>query len=141
MPIKDGDAVRVHYTGTLQDGFVFDSSRERDPLEFTLGQGQLIPGFESAVKGREVGDTVTVEIAPENAYGNADPELIFTVDRAQVPDHISPVVGLPLQLSNEEGGRMDVTITEVTDTEITLDANHPLAGKTLTFEIEILEAK
>ena len=137
MPIKKGDTVRAHYTGTLEDGTVFDSSRERDPLEFVLGKGMLIPGFEAAVEGREAGETVTVTIAPEDAYGEADPELLFTVPRAQVPDHIPLNVGVPLQLSNEQG-QMDVTITEVGADEITLDANHPLAGKTLTFEIEIV---
>ena len=137
MPIKKGDTVRAHYTGTLEDGTVFDSSREREPLEFVLGKGMLIPGFEAAVEGREVGETVTVTIAPEDAYGETDPELLFTVPRAQVPDHIPLTVGVPLQLSNEQG-QMDVTITEVGADEITLDANHPLAGKTLTFEIEIV---
>ncbi|WP_302148708.1 peptidylprolyl isomerase [uncultured Desulfovibrio sp.] len=137
MCIKKGDTVRAHYTGTLDDGTVFDSSRERDPLEFVQGQGMLIPGFESAVEGHEAGDVVSVTIAPEEAYGEADPELIFTVPRAQVPDHIPLNVGVPLQLSNEQG-QMDVTITEVGPEEITLDANHPLAGKSLTFEIEIV---
>ncbi|CAI3227803.1 FKBP-type peptidyl-prolyl cis-trans isomerase [Desulfovibrio legallii] len=137
MGIKKGDTVRAHYTGTLDDGTVFDSSRERDPLEFVQGQGMLIPGFESAVEGHEAGDVVSVTIAPEEAYGEADPELIFTVPRAQVPDHIPLNVGVPLQLSNEQG-QMDVTITEVGPEEITLDANHPLAGKSLTFEIEIV---
>lgn len=137
MGIKKGDTVRAHYTGTLDDGTVFDSSRERDPLEFVQGQGMLIPGFESAVEGHEAGDVVSVTIAPEEAYGEADPELIFTVPRAQVPGHIPLNVGVPLQLSNEQG-QMDVTITEVGPEEITLDANHPLAGKSLTFEIEIV---
>ena len=137
MGIKKGDTVRAHYTGTLDDGTVFDSSRERDPLEFVQGQGMLIPGFESAVEGHEAGDVVSVTIAPEEAYGEADPELIFTVPRAQVPDHIPLNVGVPLQLSNEQG-QIDVTITEVGPEEITLDANHPLAGKSLTFEIEIV---
>lgn len=140
MPAKNGDTVRVHYTGTLDDGTVFDSSRERDPLEFVLGQGSLIPGFESAVEGREAGEKVCVTLPPDKAYGDVDRELIFTVPRAQVPDHIPLNVGVPLQLSNEQG-QMDVTITEVGADEVTLDANHPLAGKTLTFEIEIVEIR
>ncbi|MBQ4568224.1 MAG: peptidylprolyl isomerase [Desulfovibrio sp.] len=140
MPVKQGDTLRVHYTGTLTDGTVFDSSRERDPLEFTLGRGMLIPGFESAVMGHEAGETVTVTIPPEDAYGEVDLELIFTVARSQVPAHIPLEVGTPLQLSNEQG-QMDVIITEVDAEEVTLDANHPLAGKALTFEIEILEIK
>ena len=103
MAIKNGDTLRVHYTGTLSDGTVFDSSRERDPLEFTMGKGMLIPGFEAAVMGHEAGETVTVTIPPSQAYGESDPELVFTVDRAQVPDHIPLTVGVPLQLSNEQG--------------------------------------
>ncbi len=137
MPIKDGDKVQVHYTGTLEDGSVFDSSRERSPLEFTLGSGMLIAGFEAAVTGREVGETVKVDIEPEFAYGDIDEELIFTVPIDEVPEHISPEVGLNLELSNEEG-TMNVTIAEVNDDNIVLNANHPLAGKTLTFEIEII---
>lgn len=140
MPIKDGDTLRVHYTGTLADGTIFDTSKERDPLEFTLGRGMLIPGFEAAVLGREAGETVTTTIPPNEAYGEIDLELIFTVARAQVPSHIPLEVGTPLQLSNEQG-QMDVTITAVDAEEVTLDANHPLAGKALTFEIEILEIK
>ena len=140
MPVKQGDTLRVHYTGTLTDGTVFDSSRERDPLEFTLGRGMLIPCFEAAVMGHEAGETVTVTIPPEDAYGEVDLELIFTVARSQVPAHIPLEVGTPLQLSNEQG-QMDVIITEVDAEEVTLDANHPLAGKALTFEIEILEIK
>lgn len=140
MAIKKGDTVRAHYTGTLADGTVFDSSREREPLEFTLGKGMLIPGFEAAVEGHETGESVTVTIPPDQAYGDVDPELIFTVPRAQVPEHIPLEVGVPLQLSNEQG-QMDVTIAEVGEDEVTLDANHPLAGKELTFEIEIVDVK
>ncbi|WP_363315444.1 peptidylprolyl isomerase [uncultured Desulfovibrio sp.] len=137
MAIKNGDTVRVHYTGTLADGTVFDSSRGREPLEFVMGRGMLIPGFEKAVQGRDVGDSVTVTIAPGDAYGEKDDDLVFTIERSQLPDHIPAEVGTPLQLSSEQG-RMDVTVTEVTDTHITLDANHPLAGKELTFAIEIV---
>lgn len=144
MPIKNGDTVRVHYTGRLkggaEDGKEFDSSRKREPLEFTLGAGQLIKGFEDAIIGREPGDKVNVVISPENGYGEADPELVFAVDRAQMPDHIPLEPGTPLSLSSERG-RMDVVVTEVGPEEVTLDANHPLAGKNLEFEIEILDAK
>ncbi len=105
MAIKQGDKVRVHYTGTLGDGTEFDSSRNRAPLEFTLGEGSIIPGFEKAVTGHETGDKIKVVIPPEDAYGDADPDLIFTVARAQVPDSIPLKVGTPLQLSNEQGDR------------------------------------
>lgn len=122
----------------MGDGTEFDSSRNRAPLEFTLGEGSIIPGFEKAVTGHETGDKIKVVIPPEDAYGDADPDLIFTVARAQVPDSIPLKVGTPLQLSNEQGA-MDVVITEVGPEEITLDANHPLAGKELVFEIEVVD--
>lgn len=141
MPIKKGDTIRVHYTGKLKDGTEFDSSRNREPLEFTLGKGQLIPGFEAAIEGREPGDKVTVTIPASEAYGEMDPELVFVVPRAQVPGHIPMEVGTPLQLSSDKGHQMDVTITEIGPDEVTLDANHPLAGKELVFDIEILGDK
>lgn len=140
MAIKNGDKVRVHYTGRFNDGKVFDSSRERDPLEFIVGTGQLIAGFENAVRGREAGEKVTVKIDPEQGYGQPDKDLVFTIDRKQVPDNIPLKVGTPLQLSSDKG-IMDVMITEVGPEEITLDANHPLAGKDLEFEIEIIDAE
>lgn len=141
MPIKKGDTVKAHYTGKLANGEIFDSSKEREPLEFTLGKGQLIPGFEAAVEGKEAGDSVTVVISPKDAYGETDPEMVFTVPRAQVPDNIPLEVGTPLHLSNDKGQQMDVVITEVGPDELTLDANHPLAGKELTFDIEIIDHK
>lgn len=140
MPIENGDTVRVHYTGREKDGTVFDSSQGRDPLEFTMGSGQLIPGFEAALLGKEPGDKVTAVIAPEQGYGPVDKDLIFTVAKEQVPSEIPLAVGTPLTLSSDRG-RLDVTITEVGSDEITLDANHPLAGKVLEFDIEILDIK
>lgn len=139
MPIKKGDTVKVHYTGKLTNGEVFDSSREREPLEFTLGKGQLIPGFEAAVEGKEGGDKVTVTVSPAEAYGEKDPDLVFEVPRAQVPDNIPLEPGTPLHLSNDKGQQMDVTISEVGPDTVTLDGNHPLAGKDLVFEIDILD--
>lgn len=140
MAIKPGDKVKVHYIGKLKDGTVFDSSREREPLEFIVGTGALISGFEDAIKGHKPGETINVEIDPANGYGDVDEDLIFAVSRAQVPDHIPLKVGTPLQLTSDKGS-MDVTITEVGPEEITLDANHPLAGKDMEFEIEILEVE
>lgn len=137
MALKNGDTARVHYTGTLEDGTQFDSSQGREPLEFVLGGGNIIPGFEKAVLGHEAGDHVKVVIPPEEAYGMADPELVFTVKKDQIPEHIPLKAGTRLMLSNDEG-KMDVTITEVGDDEVTLDANAPLAGKTLIFDIDIL---
>lgn len=136
--IEKGSRVRVHYTGKLADGSVFDSSRQGEPLEFTQGEASIIPGFEAAVEGHVAGDNITVTIPPDQGYGDSDPDLVFAVARSNVPSHIPLEVGTPLQLANEEG-QMDVTIVEVGPEEVTLDANHPLAGKELSFEIEILE--
>lgn len=136
--VKNGDSVKVHYTGTLEDGSVFDSSREREPLEFTLGSGMLIPGFEKAVEGMAVGDATKVTIPADEAYGQRNDEMIIDVAKDQVPEHITPEVGMLLQLESE-GGVMEVVITAVKEDGITLDANHPLAGKDLTFEIELVE--
>ncbi len=138
MTINNGDTVRVHYTGTLDDGTVFDSSRDREPLEFTMGDGMLIPGFETALLGLSVGDTNKTTISPDDAYGQPSDELILTVPRDQVPGHITPEAGLMLQVETENG-MMDVLITDVTEQQVVLDANHPLAGESLTFEIEVLE--
>ncbi|MBO4335518.1 MAG: peptidylprolyl isomerase [Desulfovibrio sp.] len=135
--VQTGSNVTVHYTGTLEDGTVFDSSRGREPLVFEQGKGMLIKGFENAVEGRAAGETVTVTIPPAEAYGEYDPRQIFSVAKAQVPDSIPLEIGTKLQLSSEKGV-LFVTISDITDEEVTLDGNHELAGKTLTFEIEIL---
>lgn len=136
---KNGDTVKVHYTGTLEDGSVFDSSREREPLEFTLGKGQLIPGFEDAVRGMAVGDKTTTKIPADKAYGPVREEMVARVGKDQFPEGIEPEVGQQLQVPQQGGGIIVVTVTEVDDTQVTLDANHPLAGKDLTFEIEVVE--
>ena len=139
--VKDGDTVKVHYTGTLKDGQVFDTSAEREPLEFTLGQGQLIPGFEKAVVGMEVGDSTTVEIPTDEAYGEAREDLVINVPKDQLPDEVEPKVGMQLQVNQENGQPVPVRITEIADEELVLDANHPLAGKDLKFDIEVVEIK
>jgi len=136
---KNGDTVRVHYTGKLDDGSIFDSSMDRDPLEFTLGKGQLIPGFENAVLGMKEGETKTVKIAAADAYGARREDLIITVERTKVPAHINPEPGLPVQISQKDGSVFNMVITEVTDTHVTLDANHPLAGHDLTFDIQLVQ--
>jgi len=139
--VKDGDTVKVHYTGTLtDDGTVVDSSREREPLEFTLGEGQLIPGFEKAVIGLEEGDETTVELDSEDAYGQRREDLELEVSQSDLPDNIDPQVGMQLQMQQQEDGQaIPVQITAVEDEFVQLDANHPLAGKDLTFEIELIE--
>ncbi len=137
--VKDGATVKVHYTGTLEDGTVFDSSREREPMEFTLGQGQLIPGFEKAVLGMTVGESRTVTIPADEAYGPVRDEMHLQVPRDQFPADMVPELGMQLQVGQAEGQGMVVVITEISDEQITLDANHPLAGKDLTFEIALEE--
>lgn len=138
--VKEGDTVKVHYTGKLKDGSIFDSSEEREPLEFTLGQGQLIPGFEKAVVGMEVGDSTTVDIPSDDAYGERREDLELEVSKSDLPDNIEPEVGMQLQMQQQEDGRaIPVQITAVEDDFVKLDANHPLAGKDLTFDIELVE--
>jgi peptidylprolyl isomerase len=136
---KDGDTVKVHYTGTLEDGTIFDTSREREPLEFTLGGGKLIPGFEEAVRGMQIGQTKTVTIPPDEAYGSHRDELILVIQRDQLPDDLDPAVGQQLQMQGADGQTAVVVVTEVSEATITVDANHPLVGKDLTFEIELVE--
>ena len=136
---KSGDKIRVHYTGKFKDGTVFDSSRERDPLEFTIGAGQLIKGFDNAVRGMEVGETKTVDISPEEAYGKKAKSLIVEVKKAEFPEGITPEVGQQLQTQDSDGRPVNMLVTKIEGDNVTLDANHPLAGKTLTFDIELLE--
>jgi peptidylprolyl isomerase len=137
--VKDGDTVKVHYTGTLKDGKVFDSSEGREPLEFTLGQGQLIPGFEKAVTGLGKGESTTVDIPSNEAYGESREDLVISVPKDQLPDDVEPQVGMQLQVNQPDGQPIPVRITEVGEENLTLDANHPLAGKDLTFKIELVE--
>ena len=136
---KNNDSVKVHYTGKLEDGTVFDSSQDRNPLQFQLGQGQIIPGFEQAVMGMSPGDSKTVNIPSNQAYGPRQEELIQEVPRQQLPTDMEFQVGQRLQLGQEKEQPMIVEVTEVSDASITLDANHPLAGKELIFDIELLE--
>lgn len=139
--VKEGDTVKVHYTGKLTDeGSVFDSSRDREPLEFTLGEGQLIPGFEEAVVGMEEGDSTTIDLDSEDAYGERREDLELEVSKSDLPDNIEPEVGMQLQMQQQQNGQaVPVQITAVEDDYVKLDANHPLAGKNLTFDIELVE--
>ncbi len=136
---KNGDTVKVHYTGTLEDGTVFDTSVEREPLEFTLGQGQLIPGFEQAVIGMKIGDLKTINIPADQAYGPHRDDLILVIERGQLPEDLDPKVGQQLQMMQADGSIITVIIIEISETTVTIDANHPLVGKNLTFEIELVE--
>ncbi|MBB5022118.1 FKBP-type peptidyl-prolyl cis-trans isomerase [Desulfurispira natronophila] len=136
--VKSGDTVQVHYTGTLEDGTVFDSSYERDPLEFTIGANQIIPGVEEAVVGMAQGEKKTFDVPSDKAYGEHNEEMVYAMDRQQLPQEIEPQVGMTLQASFNNGQVADVLITSVDEETVTLDANHPLAGKTITFEMEIM---
>ena len=136
---KSGDTVRIHYTGTLDDGTQFDSSAGREPLEFALGAGQVIPGFDNAVDGMAVGENKTVTIPADEAYGQRHEQLVQQVSRSVLPDDIEPAVGMQLQSQSPEGQTMMLVVTDVEDESITVDANHPLAGQALTFAIELVE--
>jgi peptidylprolyl isomerase len=135
---KKGDNIEIHYTGKLADGSVFDSSVDRDPLAFTLGEGQLIEGFEEAVYGMGEGDKKTVTIPPAKGYGERNDDMVLEVPRSQFPEDIDPVEGQQLQVQNEDSQEILVYIAKVTDDTVTLDANPPLAGKELTFELELV---
>ncbi|AKS47007.1 FKBP-type peptidyl prolyl cis-trans isomerase /Apo-metallochaperone SlyD [Octadecabacter temperatus] len=140
--VKSGDTVAIHYTGTLADGTTFDSSDGRDPLEFMVGSGQIIPGLDKAIPGMKVGDKKVVEIPCEEAYGAINPENRQSIPREQIPADIPLEMGLTLQMQSPDGQHvMPVTVVELNDTEVTLDANHMLAGKDLTFAIEMISIK
>jgi peptidylprolyl isomerase len=137
--VKEGDTIKVHYTGKLSDGEVFDSSEGREPLTFTIGKGELIEGFESGVIGMEVGDRKTIEIAPAKGYGERSDELTAVVSREQIPSHIEVSDGQMLQIQQPDGQKINVVMRDITDDNVTLDANHPLAGKELFFDVEIVD--
>ena len=132
-----GDSVRIHYTGTLRDGSVFDSSVGREPLEFTVGSGTVIAGFDRAVAGMRVGERKSVSIPAEQAYGERRDDLVRAVPRETFPDHLEPSVGDRLQMG-QPGRTMVVTVRDVSDAHVVLDANHPLAGEELTFALELV---
>ncbi len=135
---KKGDKVKVHYTGTLDNGTVFDSSVDREPLEFTVGEGMVIAGFDEAVAGMQVGETKSVHIPCEQAYGEHHAELAFDIDRRQMPPSITPEVGMQLSVKLDNGGNGVVCISKIEGDTVTLDGNHPLAGKNLNFELSLV---
>lgn len=136
---KNGDKVQVHYTGKLDDGSIFDSSVDRDPLGFTIGSGQVIPGFESAVIGMALGQSKTIRIGADDAYGPYQDELVISVERSEFPDHMKPEIGQQFQMVQGNEEKIIVTVTDLTESSVTLDANHPLAGEDLTFDIELVK--
>lgn len=138
-PAQDGSKVRVHYTGKLDDGTIFDSSQGGEPLEFTIGQGQMIPGFEQGVLGMEPGESKTVHIPAEQAYGAHRPDGVMEVDRSVIAPDMELAVGMRLQATNARGRPVEMLVVAINDDKVTMDANHPLAGKDLTFDIQVLE--
>lgn len=138
-PVKNGDTVRVHYTGRFENGNVFDTSAGGDPLEFRVGAGEVIPGFDDAVRGMRAGETKTVEIAPDDAYGPRHQSLMTSLPRDTTQFPAEPQVGMNLILPLADGNQLEIVITEVTDTHVTIDGNHPLAGHTLTFDLELVD--
>ena len=140
-PAKSGDTVRIHYTGTLTNGEEFDSSRDRQPIEFTLGKGQMIAGFEAAVDGMSQGERKTVTIASGDAYGAHDPALLQDIPKTRLPPDLDLKIGMVVQAADETGRSMRLTVQEIKDESVIFDANHPLAGKDLVFDIELVELK
>ncbi len=136
---KDGDRVKVHYTGTFADGTVFDSSFDEDPFEFVIGEQSVLPGFENAIIGMNEGETKVVTVLPEEGYGKYDRNLIVDIERSHMPEDIDLQIGKILEFHADDGAVALVTIRDITETKVTLDGNHPLAGKELTFEIKLLE--
>ena len=139
MQVKTGDVVRVHYTGTLLDGSQFDSSVGRNPLEFTVGAGQMIAGFDAGVLGMAVGEKKTLQIDPDHGYGQSNPEAIIEFPRTNVPEGMDLEIGMQLNLQNEYGQPVPVVIMQIGEDVVVMDANHSLAGKDLIFEVELVE--
>ncbi|MBZ9629870.1 peptidylprolyl isomerase [Salegentibacter sp. LM13S] len=140
--VKANDTVKVHYTGKLADGQVFDSSVERgEPIEFTMGQGQLIPGFEKGLIDMKVSEKKTINIPKEEAYGEPREELVQEVQKSQLPEEIKPEVGMGLVSKSPDGQEMNLVVKDVKDETIVVDGNHPLAGKDLVFDLEVVEIK
>ena len=139
--VKNGDVVKVHYTGKLTTGEQFDSSIGREPLEFTVGEGQMIKGFDDAIPGMRVGEKETINISPDDAYGQVNDEALIEFPKKNVPPDMPLETGMQLELKDQDGQSFPVTITEIKDDIIVLDANHSLAGKELVFDIELVEIK
>jgi FKBP-type peptidyl-prolyl cis-trans isomerase 2 len=136
---KNGDTVKIHYTGKLEDGKVFDDSRERGSFEFIVGNGDVMPSIEKGVLGMETGDTKTIEIPPEEAFGERREKLVVEIAKSELPNHITPTMGQRLQMRQPDGDHTDLIIIDVNEETITVDANHPLAGHTLFFDLELVE--
>ena len=138
---QSGDRVKVHYTGRLADGTIFDTSMQREPLEFTLGGGDILPGFEQAVLGMTAGEAKTITIPAAHAYGPHQPARVMEIERHHLPPDLHPALGQHLHLQRQDGGTLEVVVTALTEEHITLDANHPLAGHDLIFDLQLVEIR
>ena len=136
---KDGDTVKVHFTGRLENGEVFVKSEEDQPVDLTLGTGELIPGVERAIVGMEVGEKKTIAVPPEQAYGPKQEDLMVEIDKSNLPEHVTPAIGKGLRIRQSDGDDINVIISGMTENTVTLDGNHPLAGVTLFFDLELVE--
>jgi peptidylprolyl isomerase len=136
--VKNGDKVKVHYIGRFEDGKVFDSSIDQEPLDVEVGGAQVIQGFEDGLVGMQEGEKKTISVSPEEGYGQRDPALLIEIPNANIPQGINPEVGMKLKLADKKGKSVMVTVTDVGDESIQLDANHPLAGKILVFDLELV---
>ena len=139
MPVKQGDKVKVDYTGTLEDGTVFDTSEGKQPLEFTAGEGKIIKGFDNAIIGMEKGEEKEIKIEKADAYGDHNPDMLKKIPRDKLPKEPEPKAGMMLAMKTHDGNQFPAKIAEVNDTEVTIDLNHPLAGKTLNFKIKVVD--
>lgn len=137
--VKNGDVVRIHYTGKLTDGTQFDTSSGRDPLEFKVGEGQIIPGLDKQVEGMAVGQSDTLTVPADEAYGSRDENQVQTVPRSALPPDLELSLGANLQATTQDGGQVALTVVDLTEEEVTVDANHPLAGQDLVFDVEVVE--
>jgi len=137
--VKHGDTVKIHYTGKLEDGTIFDTSAKRDPLQFIIGAGQVVSGFEQAIVGMNPSESKTVKVPTDKAYGPHREEMVLVVDRNKIPKNLKLELGQELQIPQEDGQKTIVAVTNISESSVTLDANHPLAGKDLTFDIQLIE--
>jgi FKBP-type peptidyl-prolyl cis-trans isomerase 2 len=136
---RRGDKVKVHYTGTLDDGNIFDTTNDREPLQFTIGDNEIIPGFEQAIIGMNPGDTKVTKVSANRAYGPYRKDLVIDVEKVKIVDNIDPEVGQKLQINQPDGQKFVVIVTDVSESTVTMDANHPLAGKDLSFDILLVD--
>lgn len=134
-----GDKVKVHYVGKLSNGEVFDQTQQEEPIDFEIGKGQLIQGFEQAIIGMEAGETKTEQVPYDFAYGERRDDLVLQLEKDKIPEHLNPQVGDQLEIKQDEGNNIPVVVKEITEQAMTIDANHPLAGQDLTFELELVE--